>query len=64
MSRNTDFEYGNLRKIAEMSGFSYPYVRKVLVYGDRKNKKIHEIAKTIVDSNKELERKCESIKVA
>lgn len=32
--------YGDLRKVANMTGYSYPYVRRVLVDGDRDNNTI------------------------
>lgn len=57
MRRNTDFKYGQLREIARISGLSYPYVRKVLIDGDRKNDRIIEVANIIAQNNRELKEK-------
>jgi hypothetical protein len=57
MRKNTDFKYGQLREIARASGFSYPYVRKVLIDGDRKNAKVLEVASIIAKNNIELKEK-------
>lgn len=57
MRINTDFKRGQLREIAKRSGYSYDYVRRVILYGNRKNAKIIELANIIAQSNKELEEK-------
>lgn len=50
--RNTVIKYGELREVAEMTGFSYDYVRRVIVYKSRNNKVItdtHESLKNAKD---------------
>lgn len=64
MRKNTGIEYGNLRKIALMTGYSYTFVRKVIVYGDRKNEKIMAAANAIAESNKKVELIIQEMKVA
>ncbi len=54
MRKNTGIEYGDIRKIARITGYSYDYVRRVLIYGSRRNDKISKAAETIVESNKIL----------
>jgi lambda repressor-like predicted transcriptional regulator len=50
MRKNTDFEYGELRKISRLSGYSYSHVCNVLCNKIRKNDSIVEIAKQVVAS--------------
>lgn len=64
MSRNTGIEYGDLRKIANLTGFSYDYVRRVVVYGNRRNEKIMQVAETIAKSNSDIRLIIEENKVA
>ncbi len=49
------FYYGEIKRIAELSGFSESMVRKVLVYELRKNTKISEVANKLKESYQSLQ---------
>lgn len=48
------FSHGDFTRIAQLSGYSYIYVYRVLVHKDRSNKKIVKIANKIIKFNQSL----------
>lgn len=53
--KNTVIKYGELRKVAEMTGYSYDHVRKVLVYGNRSNKVISDTHTALKNADRQIE---------
>lgn len=48
------FTRGDLKKIEQMSGMSYPTVREVLIYQKRRNEKVVAAAKAVLAFNKKF----------
>lgn len=48
------FSYGDIAKIVALSGYSESTVRKVAVYGIRKNAKVMEAAQKVKEFNQSL----------
>lgn len=62
MPEKNAFDYGDLMKIAELSGYSYGYVRDVLVCGRRKNNVIIRTSELVKNSKNQISKQIAKIK--